>query len=99
MSTCFLISLTQPEVVEPLDSLLELDRDVHVDVLIEAGLAGHEGRQRGPVVGPDIVRRGLELLLPPGQLGGLPLQLLLSPLQSVKQSLSSSNAVSYLYRR
>ena len=89
-------SLTQPEIVESLDRLLELDRDIHVDVLVEAGLAGHEGGQRGPVVGAGIVRRGLELLLPPGQLCGLPFQLLLSPLQRDRKLLSSSNNVSYL---
>lgn len=42
----------EPEVVEPLDHLLELHGDVHVDVLVEAGLAGHEARHGRPVVHP-----------------------------------------------
>jgi len=71
----------QPEVVEPLDHLLELHRNVHIDVLIEAGLAGHEAGQGRPVVHPGVVGRVLELLLPPGQLGSLPLQLLLASLK------------------
>merc|ERR1719284_1433647 len=32
----------QPEVVQPLHHLLELHRDVHIDVLVEAGLAGQK---------------------------------------------------------
>ena len=76
-----LSSLTKPEIVKPLDSLLELHGDVHVDILVEAGLAGHEAGQGRPVVGPHVVGRGLELLLPPGQLCRLPLKLLLPPLQ------------------
>jgi len=73
--------MSEPEVVEPLDHLLELDRDVHVDVLVEAGLTGHEGGEGGPVVDPRIEGRVLQLLLPPSQLCGLLLQFLLSSLK------------------
>jgi len=33
----------EPQIVETLYHLLELHRDVHIDVLVEAWLAGHEG--------------------------------------------------------
>lgn len=38
--------------VQVADDPLELERYVHVDVLIEAGLHGAEGRQWWPVVSP-----------------------------------------------
>ena len=34
-----ILALTQPEIVESLDHLLELHGDIHVDVLVEAWLA------------------------------------------------------------
>lgn len=47
---CYLLRLTHPEVVHDGDGALELLRDLHTDVLVEAGAHGAEGRQRGPVV-------------------------------------------------
>ena len=41
----------QPQVVEVADDLLELHRDLHPDVLVEAGLERAERRHRRPVVG------------------------------------------------
>jgi len=43
-------SLTDPQVVEIGDDLLELDWDLHRDVLVEARLNGAEGRHRRPVI-------------------------------------------------
>jgi len=82
--------MEQPEIVEPLDHLLELHRYVHVDVLVEAWLAWQEPRQRGPVVHSGIVWGGLKLLLSPGQLRGLPLQLILRPQLSSRRSAVSA---------
>jgi len=58
-------SVQKPQVVEALHHLLELHGDVHVDVLVEAGLAWQEARHGWPVVDPGIVGRVLQLLLPP----------------------------------
>jgi len=51
--------MQKPQVVEALHHLLELHGDVHVDVLVKAGLTWQEARQRWPVVNPGIVGRGL----------------------------------------
>lgn len=45
-------SLTHPEVIHELDSLLKLHRDVHRDVVVEAGTHGEALRERRPVVFP-----------------------------------------------
>lgn len=45
-------SLTHPEVIHELDRLLELHRDVHRDVVVEAGAHGEALGERWPVVFP-----------------------------------------------
>lgn len=45
-------SLTHPEVIHELDSLLELHWDVHRDVVVEAGTHREALRERRPVVFP-----------------------------------------------
>lgn len=47
---CYLLRLTHPKVVHDGDGALELLRDLHTDVLVEAGAHRAERRQRGPVV-------------------------------------------------
>lgn len=42
--------LTHPEVVHEGDGALEALRDLHIDVLVEAGAHRAEWRQRGPVI-------------------------------------------------
>lgn len=51
--------LTHPEVVHGCNCLLEVSRDLHGDVLVEARLHRAEGRQRGPVVEPRCGRKGV----------------------------------------
>lgn len=51
---------------------LELERNVDVDVLVEAGLDGAEGGQRGPVVAAA-GRPRTQLRLAPSQLLSFPL--------------------------
>lgn len=46
------VALTHPEVVHDLHGLLELYRNVHCDVVIEAGSHRELLRQRRPVVSP-----------------------------------------------
>lgn len=45
-------SLTHPEVIHELDRLLKLHRDVHRDVVVEAGTHGEALGERRPVVFP-----------------------------------------------
>lgn len=45
-------SLTHPEVIHELDGLLKLHRDVHRDVMVEAGTHREALRERRPVVFP-----------------------------------------------
>lgn len=52
--THLLVRLTHPEVVHGADGPLEALADLHVDVLVEAGSHGAEGRQRGPVILPSL---------------------------------------------
>ena len=54
-----LVVLTNPQVVEVVDNLLELDGDVDVDVLVEAGLDGDERGQGRPVVGAGCKERNI----------------------------------------
>lgn len=42
--------LTHPKVVHDGDGVLELLSDLHIDVLVEAGANGAEGRKRRPVI-------------------------------------------------
>jgi len=71
----------KPEVVEAFDHLLELHGDIHVYILIEAGLEWTEGRYWWPIVHSNVVRGILEFLFSTRQLCGFLLQLLLSPLE------------------
>lgn len=84
-----LVKLTKPEVVGVPHDTLEVQRDVHVDVLVEAGLEGAGGGKRGPVVAPPRRARAsslAQLLLHARQGLGLALELLLSPLNIQKTS-------------
>lgn len=47
---CYLLRLTHPKVVHDGDGALELLRDLHTDVLVEAGAHGAERWQWGPVI-------------------------------------------------
>lgn len=55
---------THPKVVEMTHDSLELQRYVHIDVLVEAWLDGAEGRQRRPVV-PSSGRTGAKFCFSP----------------------------------
>lgn len=75
--------LTKPQVVGVPDYALKVERDVHVDVLVKAGLEGAGGGQWGPVVAASrstCAPRLPQLLLHSRQGLRLALQLLLPPL-------------------
>lgn len=69
-----------PQVVQVLHNLLELGRDVDVDVVVETGLHRTERGQRGPVVRPASVGTVHQLRLAAFQLLRFLLQLVLAPL-------------------
>lgn len=73
-------SVEHPQVVQVLDDLLELGRDVDVDVVIEARLHRTKRRQRRPIVRPTGVGTVHQFGLPTFQFLGLLFQLILAPL-------------------
>lgn len=78
-----------PQIVEPLDHLLELDRNIDVDVVVETRLHRAHRRQRGPIVGA-LVRTAHHVCFPALQFPGFSLQLFLRPLELSGGDLSHS---------
>lgn len=70
-----------PQVVDGAHYLLEFERDVDPDVLIEAGRHAALFRQRRPVVGPRVESRAAEGLFPGLKFGRLLFEFLLTLLQ------------------
>lgn len=79
-----------PNVVQVSDGLLELDSDLLVDVVVETGLEATLLRQRWPIVQTSCATTTrVYLSFPTIQLGGLSVQLSLSPVKLLQTELGS----------